>query len=190
VGRRPIPAWIREAVIYQVFVDRFAPDPGQAFPQTGDLSGLFGGTSPGVISRLDHLQSLGVTCLWLRPIFPSTSHHGYDPIDPGAVEPRLGTLADWDALVAGARARGMRLLLDYVVNQVSCAVFAVAVRLQGVVAAGNAGGEELDRHGMGHLPVAMGDVLGGIDAEASQSPRAIQYWKQRITACGVAVIRR
>jgi glycosidase len=55
-----------------------------------------------------------VTCLWLTPIFPSPSHHGYDPIDPGAVEPRLGTLADWDALVAAARARGMRLLVNHV----------------------------------------------------------------------------
>jgi cyclomaltodextrinase len=121
VGRRPIPAWIREAVIYQVFVDRFAPDPGRAFEAPEDLADCFGGSLRGVISRLDYLQALGVTCLWLTPIFPSPSHHGYDPIDPGAVEPRLGNLDDWDALVAGARARGMRLLLDYVVNHVSSA---------------------------------------------------------------------
>ena len=119
VGRRPIPDWIREAVIYQVFVDRFAPDPGAGFQAFDDLSRCLGGTLRGLISRLDHLQALGVTCLWLTPIYPSPSHHGYDPIDPGAVEPRLGTLADWDALVVGARARGMRLLLDYVVNHVS-----------------------------------------------------------------------
>lgn len=119
VGRRPIPEWIREAVVYQVFVDRFAPDPGTSFQASEDLSDCFGGTLRGLLHRLDHLQALGVTCLWLTPIFPSPSHHGYDPIDPGAVEPRLGTLADWDALVRGARARGMRLLLDYVVNHVS-----------------------------------------------------------------------
>ncbi|KEF40737.1 MAG: hypothetical protein ER33_15315 [Cyanobium sp. CACIAM 14] len=119
VGRRPIPAWLREAVIYQILVDRFAPDPGAAFHSPEDLGGFFGGTLRGVTARLDHLASLGVTCLWLTPIFPSPSHHGYDPIDPGAVEPRLGTLADWDTLVAAARARGMRLLLDYVVNHVS-----------------------------------------------------------------------
>jgi cyclomaltodextrinase len=119
VGRRPIPDWLREAVIYQIFVDRFAPDPGTCFRDPGDLAGFFGGSLRGVIARLDHLQALGVTCLWLTPIFPSPSHHGYDPVDPGAVEPRLGTLADWDALVAAARARGMRLLLDYVVNHVS-----------------------------------------------------------------------
>ncbi len=121
VGRQPIPAWIREAVIYQVFVDRFAPDPGMAFHTPEDLAGWFGGSLRGLIHRLDYLRDLGVTCLWLTPIFPSPSAHGYDPIDPGAVEPRLGTLDDWDALVAGARARGMRLLLDYVVNHVSSA---------------------------------------------------------------------
>jgi glycosidase len=119
VGRRPIPAWIRDAVIYQVFVDRFAPDPGSAFLDPTDLSEVFGGTLRGLLSRLDHLQALGVTCLWLTPIFPSPSSHGYDPINPGAIEPRLGTLEDWDALVAAARARGLRLLLDYVVNHVS-----------------------------------------------------------------------
>ncbi|MFN9631524.1 MAG: alpha-amylase family glycosyl hydrolase [Cyanobacteriota bacterium] len=121
VGRRPIPAWIREAVIYQVFVDRFAPDPGTAFHTPDDLADCCGGTLRGLIHRLDHLQALGITCLWLTPIFPSPSHHGYDPIDPGAVEPRRGSLEDWDALVAGARARGLRLLLDYVVNHVSSA---------------------------------------------------------------------
>jgi glycosidase len=119
VGRRPIPAWIRDAVIYQVFVDRFAPDPGSAFLDPTDLSEVFGGTLRGLLSRLDHLQALGVTCIWLTPIFPSPSSHGYDPINPGAIEPRLGTLEDWDALVAAARARGLRLLLDYVVNHVS-----------------------------------------------------------------------
>jgi glycosidase len=121
VGRQPIPDWIREAVIYQVFVDRFAPDPDSSFRTPDDLDGCFGGTLRGLLHRLDHLQALGVTCLWLTPIFPSPSHHGYDPIDPGAVEPRLGTLEDWDALVVAARARGMRLLLDYVVNHVSSA---------------------------------------------------------------------
>jgi cyclomaltodextrinase len=119
VGRQPIPEWLREAVIYQVFVDRFAPDPGQAFASPDDLAGFYGGTLRGLTSRLDHLQQLGITCLWLTPIFPSPSHHGYDPIDPGAIEPRLGTLADWDSLVGAARGRGMRLLLDYVVNHVS-----------------------------------------------------------------------
>jgi cyclomaltodextrinase len=118
-GRRPIPTWIREAVIYQIFVDRFAPDPGLDFQNPGDLAGFHGGTLRGITTHLDHLQALGITCLWLTPIFPSPSHHGYDPIDPGAIEPRFGCLADWDVLVAGARARGMRLLLDYVVNHVS-----------------------------------------------------------------------
>lgn len=120
-GRRPIPDWIREAVIDQVFIDRFAPDPGATFQRPEDLEGMFGGTLRGLRHRLDHLQALGITCLWLTPLFPSPSHHGDDPIDLGTVEPRLGTLADWDALVAAARACGMRLLLEDVAHHVSSA---------------------------------------------------------------------
>ena len=78
-----------------------------------------GGTLAGVRARLDHVAALGVTCLWLTPIFPSPSHHGYDASDYLAVEPRMGTVEDLSALVADAHARGIRVLLDFVVNHVS-----------------------------------------------------------------------
>ncbi|MEB3155811.1 MAG: alpha-amylase family glycosyl hydrolase [Cyanobacteriota bacterium] len=87
-------------MIDQVFIDRFAPDPGATFPRPADLAGMFGGTLRGLRHRLDHLQAPGITCLWLTPLFPNPSHHGDDPINLGTVEPRLGTLEDWDALVA------------------------------------------------------------------------------------------
>jgi len=119
VGHQPIPAWIREAIIYQIFVDRFAPDPGTDFQTPSDRSGIYGGTLNGICSKLDYLQTLGVNCLWLTPIFPSPSHHGYDPIDYSTIEPRLGTLTDWHRLVSEAHQRGIRILLDYVVNHVS-----------------------------------------------------------------------
>jgi glycosidase len=113
------PDWLRDAVIYQIFVDRFAPNPGDDFAAPGDLAGFHGGTLQGIVSRLDYLAELGVTCLWLTPIFPSPSHHGYDPTDYDAVEPRLGSAADFRALVAAAHERGIRILLDFVANHMS-----------------------------------------------------------------------
>ncbi|MGA7934273.1 MAG: alpha-amylase family glycosyl hydrolase [Kovacikia sp.] len=119
VDDQPIPDWLRDAIIYQIFVDRFAPDPGTEFKQPDDRSGIYGGTLKGIIAKLDYLNDLGVNCLWLTPIFPSPSHHGYDPIDYSAIEPRLGTLDDWQLLVAEAHQRGIRIILDYVANHFS-----------------------------------------------------------------------
>ena len=119
VDNQPIPEWLRDAVIYQIFVDRFAPDPGTDFKQPDDRSGIYGGTLKGIISKLDYLNHLGVNCLWLTPIFPSPSHHGYDPIDYSAINPRLGTRSDWQILVAEAHERGIRIILDYVANHIS-----------------------------------------------------------------------
>jgi cyclomaltodextrinase / maltogenic alpha-amylase / neopullulanase len=119
VDEDTIPAWLREAVIYQIFVDRFAPSPGAAFSGNPDLSAFQGGTLAGLLARLDYIASLGVTCLWLTPIFPSPSHHGYDATDYLSVEPRLGTEEDLRRLVAEAHARGIRVLLDFVANHVS-----------------------------------------------------------------------
>ena len=113
------PDWFRDAIIYQIFVDRFAPDPGKDFKVAKDRSEIYGGTLKGIISKLDYLENLGINCLWLTPIFPSPSHHGYDPSDYGAIEPRLGTLADWELLVTEAHQRGMKLILDYVANHIS-----------------------------------------------------------------------
>ncbi|MBE9226069.1 glycoside hydrolase family 13 protein [Phormidium sp. LEGE 05292] len=119
VDGEKIPAWIGEAIIYQIFVDRFAPDPGTAFHTPDDRSCIYGGTLNGILSKLDYLQDLGVNCLWLTPIFPSPSHHGYDPIDHSTIEPRLGTMEDWQNLISQAHQRGIRIILDYVVNHVS-----------------------------------------------------------------------
>jgi cyclomaltodextrinase / maltogenic alpha-amylase / neopullulanase len=114
-----IPHWLRAAIIYQIFVDRFAPDPDRALADGSDLSGFFGGTLRGIIDRLDYLSELGVTCLWLTPIFPAPSHHGYDPTDYFSIEPRLGSEADFRALIDAAHQRGLRLVLDFVANHIS-----------------------------------------------------------------------
>ena len=121
VDRERVPAWLRDAVIYQVFLDRFATSGGRPFASPATPGGFYGGTIRGLLERLDHVVDLGVTCLWLSPIFPSPSHHGYDASDYGAVEPRLGSEADLRELVAAAHGRGLRVILDFVANHVSSA---------------------------------------------------------------------
>jgi alpha-glucosidase len=96
-------------VAYQIYVRSFQDSDGDG---VGDL--------PGVLSRLDHLAGLGVGALWLSPIHPSPLHDfGYDISDYLAVDPVFGTLADLDAVVAGAHARGMKVLMDLVLCHTS-----------------------------------------------------------------------
>jgi glycosidase len=80
---------------------------------------FFGGAIRGVTAKLDYFRSLGVDCLWLSPIFPSPSHHGYDATDFRDIEPRLGTKADLKELVERAHAVGIKVLMDFVPNHVS-----------------------------------------------------------------------
>lgn len=121
VDRERVPDWLRDAVIYQVFVDRFATTGGAPFAEQATPGGFYGGTLRGVLERLDHIVDLGATCIWLSPVFPSPSHHGYDATDYRAIEPRLGTEADLRALVDAAHARGIRVILDFVANHTSSA---------------------------------------------------------------------
>lgn len=101
--------WYKEAVVYCIEVDSFQDSDGDGW---GDLKGL--------TSRLDYLARLGVTCLWLNPIHPSPQRdNGYDVSDFYAVDPRLGSLGDFVELSTQARERGIRLLLDLVVNHTS-----------------------------------------------------------------------
>jgi maltose alpha-D-glucosyltransferase / alpha-amylase len=101
--------WYKEAVIYCIEVDSFQDSNGDGY---GDL--------PGLTSRLDYLSRLGVTCLWLNPIHPSPHRDGgYDVTDFYGIDPRLGSLGDFVELATQARSRGIRLLLDLVVNHTS-----------------------------------------------------------------------
>jgi maltose alpha-D-glucosyltransferase / alpha-amylase len=101
--------WYKEAVIYCLDVESYQDSGDDGY---GDL--------PGLISRLDYLSRLGVTCLWLNPVHPSPHRDaGYDVSDYYAVDPRLGTLGDFAELAQQARQRGIRLLLDLVVNHTS-----------------------------------------------------------------------
>src|SRR3954451_17548244 len=101
--------WYQEAVIYCIDVASFQDSDGDG---VGDLRGL--------ISRLDYLARLGVTCLWLNPIHPSPGKdNGYDVADYYGVHPRLGSLGDFAELGRRARERGIRIVLDLVVNHTS-----------------------------------------------------------------------
>jgi maltose alpha-D-glucosyltransferase/alpha-amylase len=101
--------WYRQAVIYCLDVETFQDSDGDG---VGDLRGL--------ISRLDHLARLGVTCLWLNPIHPSPRRDaGYDVADFYGVDPRIGTFGDFADLVHQAGNRGLRVMIDLVVNHTS-----------------------------------------------------------------------
>ena len=113
------PAWSQEAVIYQVFVDRFNPGKGRKWLQTTDLARPFGGTLRGVIEKLGYIKDLGFNTIWLTPIFCSPSHHGYDISNYWRIEPRLGTEADLRKLLDLAHAKGLHVLLDFVANHCS-----------------------------------------------------------------------
>ena len=105
--------WWRDGVIYHVYLRSFADGNGDGL---GDL--------PGLIARLDYLNgnpdSLGVDAIWISPCFPSPDRDfGYDVSDYTAIDPRYGSLDDFDRLIAEAHRRGIRVLLDLVYNHTS-----------------------------------------------------------------------
>jgi glycosidase len=119
VDRLEPPAWLAQAVIYQVFVDRFAPTPGSSFAPVDDLNARLGGTLWGLVDQLDVIAELGVDTLWLTPIFASPQYHGYAVSDFLAIAPELGGQQAWEALVTNCQARGLRIVLDFVANHIS-----------------------------------------------------------------------
>lgn len=109
------PAWARSMVLYHILVDRFASHLG---PLAGEGE-LRGGTLRGIEEKLPYLADLGVTALWLSPIWESDSHHGYDVRDYHSVAARLGGSQDLRRLVEAAHRRGLRVLLDFVAGHCS-----------------------------------------------------------------------
>ena len=101
---RPTPHWWRQAVVYQVYPRSFA-----------DASGDGIGDVRGITSRADYLAALGVDAVWVSPFYPSAlADGGYDVDDYRDVDPVLGTLEDFDELVAALHARGVRVIVDIV----------------------------------------------------------------------------
>ena len=103
------PKWWKEAVVYQIYPRSFKDSNGDGI---GDL--------PGITSRLDYLQSLGVNVIWLSPHFDSpNTDNGYDIRDYRKVMTEFGTMADFDRMLAAIKQRHMRLIIDLVVNHTS-----------------------------------------------------------------------
>ncbi|WP_370634449.1 maltose alpha-D-glucosyltransferase [Actinotalea sp. Marseille-Q4924] len=103
------PDWYKKAVFYEVMLRSFSDSTGAG---SGDLRGL--------IERLDYLQWLGVDCLWLPPFYPSPLRDGgYDVADYTAIAPQYGTIQDFTELMEQCHARGMRVVIDLVMNHTS-----------------------------------------------------------------------
>lgn len=134
-----VPSWFGSGVTYQIFPDRFfrlsVPSPyGMVGHRTvhenwadipdylpdarGEItnSDFFGGSLNGIMEKLDYLRSLGVTTLYLCPVFESASNHRYDTADYLHIDPMLGTEEDFRTLCTEARLRGMHVMLDGVFN--------------------------------------------------------------------------
>lgn len=126
-----VPDWVHSAVFYQIFPDRFANgDPANDPPNvepwgaTPNLYGFQGGDLKGVQERLDYISDLGVNALYLNPIFMASSNHRYNTYDYFRIDPKLGTLEDFKNLVEAVHQRGMRIILDGVLNHCGRGFFA------------------------------------------------------------------
>ncbi|GIV95799.1 MAG: alpha-amylase [Herpetosiphonaceae bacterium] len=124
------PEWVKHAVFYQIFPERFANgdptnDPSNAQPWGSPPTpyNFMGGDLQGIIEQLDYLQQLGVTALYLTPIFQSTSNHKYNTYDYFRIDPRFGSLETFQRLTAELHRRGMRLILDGVFNHCGRGLF-------------------------------------------------------------------
>ena len=117
------PAWVQDAVFYQIFLDRFANgdpanDPPGVVPwgTSPTRDNFCGGDLQGILDHLPYLEELGVTALYLTPIFKARSNHKYDTCDYREVDPAFGDLALLRKLVRACHQRGMHVVLDAVFN--------------------------------------------------------------------------
>ncbi len=145
--REVLPSWYKDAVVYQIFPDRFARDDAwreraeasidpdhkgiprrlvedwYTYPRydrhpNGDIASwdMYGGSLEGIRGKLDYLESMGITALYLNPIFMAQSNHRYDTADYLQIDPMLGTKEDFERLCADAAEHGISIILDGVFN--------------------------------------------------------------------------
>ena len=117
------PAWSKGQVYYQIFPERFengrpelSPEDAQPWGSMPTRENFMGGDIPGITKRLDYIQTLGITCMYLNPILKAPSNHKYDTVDYYSIDPHFGTEEDLRELVEQAHQRNIRVILDGVFN--------------------------------------------------------------------------
>jgi cyclomaltodextrinase len=125
------PYWVQDSIFYHIFPDRFAngdtsndPPNVQKWGSPPTTWGFQGGDLRGILQNLDYLLELGINALYLNPIFLATSNHRYNTSDYFQIDPRVGTLADFHALVDAVHKNDMRIILDGVFNHCGRSFFA------------------------------------------------------------------
>jgi cyclomaltodextrinase len=126
-----VPYWVQDAIFYQIFPDRFAngdphndPPNVQSWGEKPPVKGFQGGDLQGVIQKFDYLLDLGITAIYFNPIFQATSNHRYNISDYFRIDPKLGDLADFQALLEVAHRNHVRVILDGVFNHCGRGFFA------------------------------------------------------------------
>jgi cyclomaltodextrinase / maltogenic alpha-amylase / neopullulanase len=126
-----VPSWVKDSIFYQIFPDRFcngdlANDPVNLLPWEAKptIVGFQGGDLRGVIERMYYLLDLGINAIYLNPIFLSPSTHRYNAVDYFQIDPKLGTMQDFSALLDIAHRNQIRVILDGVFNHCGRGFFA------------------------------------------------------------------
>ncbi len=125
------PEWVKNAIFYQIFPDRFfngdeANDPENVQPwgSTPNLWCFQGGDLEGITQKLDYLLDLGINAIYLNPIFLSSSSHRYNTVDYYSIDPKLGSLSSFHRLIDTSHAKGIKIILDGVFNHTGRGFFA------------------------------------------------------------------
>ncbi|MCK4489961.1 MAG: glycoside hydrolase family 13 protein [Anaerolineales bacterium] len=126
-----VPYWVKDAIFYQIFPDRFANgDPGndppniQAWGSTPTIWGFQGGDLRGVIQKMDYLLDLGINAIYFNPVFQATSNHRYNISDYYKIDNKLGDIKDFSALLDVAHQNNIRVVIDGVFNHCGRGFFA------------------------------------------------------------------
>jgi glycosidase len=113
-----VPGWVQDAIFYQIFPDRFYngnpdndPPNVQPWGSIPTSWGFQGGDLPGIMHKFDYLLDLGINAIYLNPIFAATSTHRYNTTDYYKIDPKLGTLEDFHALLEHAHKHGVKVIL-------------------------------------------------------------------------------